>query len=49
MPRPTRKLAPIPADTAPLWRRLGWMAAIWLGSIAALGAVAYVLRAWLHP
>lgn len=38
----------VDADERPLWRRLGWMAAIWLASIAVLGAVAYVLRLWLH-
>ena len=27
-----------------LARRLGWMALIWLGSVAALGAVALLLR-----
>ncbi|TPG40603.1 DUF2474 domain-containing protein [Sphingomonas koreensis] len=31
----------------PLWKRLGWMAAIWLGSVLALGAVAGSLRLWL--
>jgi hypothetical protein len=35
------------AESKPLWQRLGWMAAIWLGSVSALGAVAYVLRLWL--
>jgi hypothetical protein len=25
-------------------RRLAWMAALWLGGVAALGAVAWVLR-----
>lgn len=35
------------ADTAPLWKRLAWMAAIWTASVAALGAVAGVLRWWL--
>lgn len=32
---------------APLWRRLAWLAAIWAASVAALGVVAMVLRAWL--
>ena len=31
----------------PLWKRVGWMAAIWLMSVAALGAVAWVIRLWL--
>jgi hypothetical protein len=45
------RLAPLDggedAESKPLWQRLGWMAAIWLASVAALGAVAYVLRLWL--
>jgi preprotein translocase subunit SecG len=32
----------------PLWRRLAWMAGIWLASVLALGAVAAVLRHWLN-
>ncbi|WP_369025540.1 DUF2474 domain-containing protein [Qipengyuania sp. RANM35] len=35
------------AEGQPLWRRLGWMAAIWLASVTLLGAVAYLLRLWL--
>ncbi|MFL0415180.1 DUF2474 family protein [uncultured Sphingomonas sp.] len=34
---------------APLWRRLGWMALIWAASVAAVGAVAMVIRLWLKP
>ena len=37
------------AAQPPLWRRLAWMAAIWAASVAALGAVGYVLRLWLAP
>ena len=45
------RLAPLDggeeAERQPLWRRIGWMIAIWLASITVLGAVAYVLRLWL--
>jgi hypothetical protein len=34
-----------PAPPASLARRLGWMALLWLGSVAALGLVALLLRA----
>jgi hypothetical protein len=34
-------------DEAPLWKRLAWMAAIWVMSVAALGAVAFIIRTWL--
>ena len=35
------------AEATPLWRRLAWMAAIWAMSVAGLGVVGLVLRAWL--
>ena len=35
-------------ETSPsTWKRIGWMAAIWLMSVAALGAVSLLLRWWL--
>ena len=34
---------------APLWKRLAWMAAIWLASVTTLGIVAMVIRSWLKP
>jgi len=34
---------------APLWKRLAWMAAIWAGSVAALGVVAFLIRSALKP
>jgi len=37
---------PAPEDI-PLWRRLAWMAAIWAGSVAFLGCIAWLLRLWL--
>jgi hypothetical protein len=37
------------AETAaPLWKRLAWMAAIWVMSVVALGVVATILRWWLR-
>ncbi len=35
--------------SGPLWKRLAWMATIWLGSVSVLGAVAMVIRWWLSP
>jgi hypothetical protein len=33
---------------SPLWKRLAWLAGIWLSSVLALGIVAGVLRQWLQ-
>ncbi|MEW4448851.1 DUF2474 domain-containing protein [Qipengyuania sp. JC766] len=35
------------ADRSPLWKRLLWLAAIWVGSVSILGMVAYGIRLWL--
>ncbi len=32
----------------PTARQIGWMVAIWLASVAALGLVAAILRFWLQ-
>lgn len=32
-----------------LLKRLAWMSAIWLASVAAVGLVAQAIRFWLHP
>jgi len=34
-------------EETPLWHRVGWMAAIWLGSVTVVGCVAYIIRWWL--
>jgi hypothetical protein len=35
-----------PRSTA--WR-LGWFVLLWLGGVAAVGTVSFVLRAWIGP
>ena len=37
-----------PEAPRPLWKRLAWFAAIWAGSVAALGVVAWLLRLVIH-
>ena len=34
---------------SPLWKRVIWMIAIWAASVAALGAVAEMIRFVLKP
>ena len=33
--------------STPLWKRIGWMTAIWLASVLVLGAVTGLLRWWI--
>lgn len=37
------------ASRQPLWKRLLWFVGLWLSGLAAVGAVAAVLRFWLSP
>jgi len=36
-------------DTAPgsLWKRLAWFAGLWAGGVAAVAAIAFLLRLWI--
>ncbi|MCG4452134.1 DUF2474 domain-containing protein [Pseudomonas sp. MMS21-TM103] len=35
-------------ENKPLWQRLGWLVAIWAGSVLALGLVAGLLRLFMQ-
>jgi hypothetical protein len=39
---------PKPKQT-PLWQRLLWFAALWLGGVATVAIVAYGVRLWIAP
>ena len=41
-------LAPPEPQEPPLWKRLAWMAGIWLASVTCLGIVAMIIRLWLR-
>lgn len=41
---PSMAPAPDDAPASPLWRRLAWMAGLWLTSTGALLLVAWVIR-----
>jgi hypothetical protein len=34
--------------TAPLWKRLAWMAGIWAMSVTVLAVVAFAIKLWLR-
>lgn len=38
---------PIAADQSPLWKRIAWMGAIWLTSVAVLGIISLIIKLWL--
>ena len=35
-------------EKKPLWQRLGWLIAIWAGSVLALGVVSWLLRMFMQ-
>jgi len=47
-PRGTTGGPPTRGEAQPLWKRLVWFAGLWLASVAALGVVAFVIRAALR-
>ncbi|TYT26348.1 DUF2474 domain-containing protein [Luteimonas viscosa] len=38
---------PTQTQPGPLWKRLAWFVALWLGGLASVGLVAWLLRLWL--
>jgi len=34
-------------DHYPVWKRLMWMAWLWVASVAVLGAIAFAIGSWL--
>ncbi|CAN7451496.1 MULTISPECIES: DUF2474 family protein [unclassified Phenylobacterium] len=35
------------APSSSSWRRLAWFVGLWLAGVLTVGAVSYLLRAWL--
>lgn len=31
----------------PMWRKLAWFFGLWLAGVLSVGAVSYLIRAWL--
>jgi hypothetical protein len=42
-------MKPVTTDAGPWWRKLAWFLGIWAASVAALGAVAWLLRTAIIP
>lgn len=40
---------PRQAEPRPLWQRLMWFAALWLGGVSAVVAISFGLKLWLGP
>lgn len=38
---------PQAAASGPLWKRLAWFVGLWLGGLAAVAALAWLLRLWI--
>ena len=36
-----------PQAPGPLWKRLAWFVALWLGGLAAVSLLAWLLRLWI--
>jgi len=39
--------APGTQAPGPLWKRLAWFVALWLAGLAAVSALAWLLRLWI--
>ncbi|MEZ0221933.1 DUF2474 domain-containing protein [Tardiphaga sp. 1201_B9_N1_1] len=46
---PASQQKPVPSDKRPLMQRLLWFVALWLGGVASVTLVSYVLRLWIAP
>lgn len=40
-------MAGAPQAPGPLWKRLAWFVALWLGGLAAVSLLAWLLRLWI--
>jgi len=47
MPEPVFDRGGDIVDHYPVWKRLMWMAWLWVASVAVLGAIAFAIGSWL--